>query len=437
VAVTSLSIVKLFVFNKPGGGGAVSESEGTSRTIANYQTLTRYPADQMYTTATSRPGRGILLDGGGPYFRPTEVRMRQLLFVLVAGTLAWPQQPIAIAPVPSDPHELVTGVVKVLDETDQRATVLGLIERARQNSDLHAPAGHPYDLKVSFEAAGDVLQTGPGQMEEIWLEPFKWRWTSTFGSYTDTRLMAGRMYDENPAFLPLRLQMVRGTVFWPIHTGPNELLRIAPGTWNGSPVMCVLSSFPRFQANKVTGRSWEESEFCIDTKSGLLQTYSVAPGIYAVYDYQNAIHFHASLLPKTITIYESGNVILIVHLDSIVDAGEPDPNLVTPTPKMASQGTGPVIAGQMHFLAPGGTSPVPTGGMIQPVIIHALLDPEGKVQEAEALQTSEPSLSSTALSLVKNSTFARQSEGRALQREAFIDVRFTPPPQPSPQGGQQ
>jgi hypothetical protein len=360
------------------------------------------------------------------------MRLRLLPFVLFAVTCALSQQ-LPIAPVPSDPHELVTGVVKVLDETDQRATVLGLIERARQNSDLHAPSGHPFDLKVSFDASGDVAQTGRGQMEEIWLETWKWRWTASLGSYTQTRLMNGRMYDENPTFLPLRLQMVRGAIFWPIHSGPNELLRIAPGTWNGSPVMCVLSSAPRWEAAKSNGRSWEESEFCIDTKSGLLQTYSVAPGLYAVYDYSNAPRFHSSLLPRTITFFEAGNVVLTIHLDRIADADQVDSKLFEPTPKMASQGTGPIIAGGFHWLAPGGASPS-VSGIIQPVIIHALLNQKGTVEEAEALQTTNPALTATALSIVKNGNYPPQQGGRALQREAFIDVRFTPPlPQ---QGGQ-
>ena len=359
--------------------------------------------------------------------------MRLSIFLLLVSSLAWSQQ-ATIAPVPADPHELVGGVVKTLDESDQRATVLGLIERARQNSDLHAPAGHSFDLKVSFDASGDVAQTGHGQMEEMWIEPYKWRWTASFGSYTQTRLMLGRMYDDNPSFLPLRLQMVRGAIFWPIHMGPRQLIRIAPGTWNGSPVMCVLSSMPRFEAAKSAGRSWEESEFCIDTRSGLLQTYSIAPGIYAVYDYQNPVRFHASLLPRTITIYESGNVVLSVKVDSLIDAVEVDPKLFIPSPKMAAQPSGPIIAGGYHLLVPGGAAPVPIKG-IQPVIIHALLNPEGKVEEAEALQTSDSALSAAALALVRNSTYAPQQQGRPLQREAFIDVRFTPPFAAQP-GGQ-
>ena len=269
--------------------------------------------------------------------------MRLLLLPLFfALTTASFSQQLPIAPVPSDLHELVTGVVKVLDETDQRATVLGLVERARQNSDLHAPSGHPFDLKVSFDASGDLPQTGHGKMEEIWLEVWKWRWTGNLGSYTQKRIMNGRLYDDNPSVMPLRLQMVRGAIFWPIHMGANELLRISPGTWNGSPVMCVLISQPRYQAAQFGGRSWEESEFCIDTKSGLLQTYSPAPGLYAVYDYENPVRFHTSVLPRTITFYGSGSSVLTIHLDSITDATHVDPKLLQPTAKMQSQAAGPL-----------------------------------------------------------------------------------------------
>lgn len=349
----------------------------------------------------------------------------QVFAVLLLSALSFSQQ-LPIAPVPSDPHELVSGTIKVLDETDQRATVLGLIERARQNNDLHAPAGHAFDLKVSFEAAGDVARTGKGQMEEIWLEPAKWRWTATFGSYTQTRLMNGAMYDENPSFLPLRLQMVRGTIFWPIHLGPNELLRIAPGTWNGSPVMCVLGSAPWFQASKASGRSWEESEFCIDTKSGLLQTYSIAPGLYAVYDYSTPVRFHTSVFPGTITMYESGKAVLTVYVDSLTDPDQPDPALFKPSQKMLSQATGPIVASGYRFIKAGGASPVAISA-IQPVVVHALLNRKGEVEEAEALQTSDATLSSAAVGIVKNAHFApQQQQGRDLQREAFIDVRFVP-----------
>jgi len=270
-----------------------------------------------------------------------------------------------------------------------------------------------------------VAQTGPGKMEEVFRDNGLWRWSAIFGSYTQTRIFSGgRIFDENPAMMPLRLQMLRGAIFWPIHTRPNELLRISAGTWNGSPVMCVLGS-PLTEVQNWPGRWWDETEFCVDTKSGLLQTYSVAPGLYVVYDYQNAVKFHASVLPRTITIYEGGNTVLTIHIDGIVDQLQPDPNLFVASAKAASGPSAPVIAGQFHYLAAGGESPVPIP-KIQPVIVHALLNPEGKVEEAEAL-TADATLGPAAVALVKNSTYPAQQQGRALQREAFIDVRYVPP----------
>lgn len=335
-------------------------------------------------------------------------------------------QTTSLAPVPSDPHELVTGVVKVLDESDQRATVLGLIERARQNSDLHAPGGHPYSMRAWFEASGNVAQTGPGWMEETWLSAQQWRWSASLGSYAQTRITThGRMFDENVGLMPIRLHMLRGAIFWPIHMGPGGLLRIAPAVWNNAPVMCVLAS-PFGTAAASSGRGWDESEFCIDTTTGLLQTYSVAPGIYVVYDYHDALHFHASTLPGKITIYEGANVALDIRVERLGDAAQVAPALFTPSAKAMAQSSGPTIAGQFHYVLAAGPAPLPLN-VVQPVIVHAVLDPEGKVAEAETLPTVNPTLSTAALELVRNSVYPPQQQGRPIQREAFIDVRYRPP----------
>jgi hypothetical protein len=349
-----------------------------------------------------------------------------LIPLMLLASLAFSQNP-PVAPVPTSPYELVTGPVKLLDETDQRASVLGLIERARQNSDLHAPGGHPYLLKVSFEASGNVPYTGSGQLEELWYAPGQWRWTTNLGSYVQSRIyVKGRIFDAITAPMPLRVQMVRENIFWPVIMRPGAALRISAGTWKGTPVLCVLGSRSFGDDASNPGRRWEETEFCMDTKSGLLQTYSVAPGIYAVYDYQDALHFHASILPRTISIYEDKNAVLQIRLDSITDAGPLDPKLFTPSPQM-SQGNGPMIAGTIRIPMAGGVSPVPAK-VIQPVIVHAGVNAEGKVQEVESLQTSDLALSAAAVALVKNATYRFPRFGPGSQQEIFVNVRFTPPP---------
>ena len=353
-----------------------------------------------------------------------------LLSLLLVASLSFAQN-IPVAPVPASPYELVTGPVKLLEESDQRASILGLIERARQNSDLHAPGGHPYVLKASFEAAGNVPNTGSGQLEEVWYSGTQWRWTTNFGSYVQTRIyLKGRTFDESAAAMPLRVHMVRGTIFWPIIMGPAAALRISAGTWKGAPVMCVLGSRSLGDDAANPGRRWEETEFCLDAKTGLLQTYSIAPGIYAVYNYNDAIHFHASTLPRTISIYEGSTAVLQIRLDSLTDAGPVDPKLFTPSPQML-QRNGFLMSGTFRYPMAGGVSPVPTNGVIQPIIVHASIS-DGKVEEVEPLQTSDPALSAAAVALVKNST--RGQEGAGSQREVFVNVRFLPPP--TAQGGQ-
>jgi hypothetical protein len=59
------------------------------------------------------------------------------------------------------------------------------------------------------------------------------------------------------------------------------------------------------------------------------------------------------------------------------------------------------------------------------VVVHASIDDQGKVIEAEALQNSDPGLSNAALSFVKSSTYPPRRLARGpVQTEAFINVEF-------------
>jgi hypothetical protein len=83
--------------------------------------------------------------------------------------------------------------------------------------------------------------------------------------------------------------------------------------------------------------------------------------------------------------------------------------------------SGPVLSYAMRF--PQVIHVAPGASIIQPVIVHALLGPDGKVLDAELVENSGAALSQSALDLVKRSTYVRANNGR-LQREAFINVQF-------------
>lgn len=355
--------------------------------------------------------------------------LRIVLFLLILSGFSFAQDSPKVAPLPYDPLELATGPTVVPDTPEQRTLVLNLLERARQNSAMHTPGTAPFSIKVSFNSTGgDSHNQGYGELEETWLNGQTWRWSARLGDYSQLRIFhEGTAYDDKPrGHMPLRLQMVRNSVFWPVvgNFAPS-LIRMATAKWEGTEVACILISRGGNDATATPGRRWEENEYCIDPKTGLLRIHSEAPGIYSVYDYNGGIQFHGRVLPRQTTIVEGGTSVLQIHLDSLEDANN-DPNQFVPTKKMLSHGPGAIMVGPFRFPELVAT-PAGYRGVIQPVIVHAILDQKGKVLEAEVVQTSDPALSAAALVVVWHSSYLpAQRQDRPLQREAFINVKFTP-----------
>ena len=343
----------------------------------------------------------------------------------------------SVAPLPSDPLELATGPTKVLDTPQLRAMVLGLLEQARQNNGMHTAGSAPFDLKVSFTSSGQNRYVGTGDLEETWMSGRVFRWTAHLGDYSIDRIFyRGHPFDEKSSGpLPLRVRMVRSAVFWPINGNfAPAYLRVATAKWDGDDVMCILRSRgPGDEEEEVEdadsvnnlGRKWGEREYCIDPKSGLLRTYSEAPGVYTVYDYNDVtIHFHGRGLARQISVVEGGTTVLKIHLDSIEDPHVTDANFFTPTAQMLASGPQEVVNGVLHLsqaaAAAGRT------GVVQPIVVIATINQKGKIEEAETPPNSDASLSEAAVSLVKHTTYAHPNEGVPYQRLAYINVKFVP-----------
>jgi hypothetical protein len=352
-----------------------------------------------------------------------------VIFVLLVSSLAFSQTAPKTAALPYDPLELATGPTIVPDTPQKREVLLNLLEHARQNNGMHAPGTPPFAMKVSFNSTGTSRYTGFGEIEETWMSGQTFRWSARLGDYSQLRIYHdGAAYDDKPRGpIPLRIQMVRQSVFWPV-TGrfSPALIRMATANWEGTEVACLLISGGGNDATATPGRRWEETEYCIDSKTGLLRTYSEAPGIYNVYDYSETFQFHGRTLARQISIVEDGATVLQIHLESLADAANSDPDQFVPTKKMLSRGPGDILVGPFRFpqfvAAPPGHR-----GVIEPVIVHAVLDKKGRVVEAEALQHSDSELSAAALAIVERSNYAKRDEGRPVQREAFINVQFVPP----------
>ncbi len=327
---------------------------------------------------------------------------------------------VTFVPVPPDPHELVTGAVSVAADT---TAALLLLERARQNAASHAPVMPPFRFDVSFIANGPSAYTGAGELTETWLSAGSWRWTAALGGYSLVRIDNGGLTveDKHVTEIPMRAQMLRNAIFWAIQAPQRDVqIRTAAVAWNGKQVTCLLISKVIGPSAQTQSRLWEETEFCIDPVSGLLQIHSIAPGTYVVYGYSRDLQFHGRVMPDRITIYEAGVQVVDAYFN-ITDAGTVDQALLTPTPEMIANG--PVLETMLPTRFPVNVpSPLPSK-TIQLVMVHAEVDPTGNVLEEELSAASDPALAQPALDLVKKMNLPHTA---FAQRQEYINVRFHP-----------
>jgi hypothetical protein len=323
---------------------------------------------------------------------------------------------IPFAPVPADPLEMATAGIVVPATPDQRLAAQQIIVKARDQYKLHA--GSPFDLKLTFNATGQSAYEGPGALEELWLGMNGSRWTAQIGNYTQTRVTGtmGLIYDDKPtAQIPMRLQQLREAVFSPIYANPQTaFIRTTTATWSNENLTCVLMTRGSMESPTLQQRRWSETEWCVNTQSGLLRIASEAPGVFTVYDYTDSIRYHDLTLPRNITVTENGNKVLDIRIDSVTEPASLDRNQLATTPSMKAGG--PVLREPLHHR--------PT--IVRPVVVHAVFGADGKAVETEIADSSDPTLNGEALSFVKGYKYSIPTPPGAVpeQSQVYLTVRF-------------
>ena len=135
-------------------------------------------------------------------------------------------------------------------------------------------------------------------------------------------------------------------------------------------------------------------------------------------------------MANDVSIYEAGHRVMQIHVDGIEDASSVKPESLQPTPQLMAKGPSfglsfpmkfPLFVGSGQAMQPTtipGQASQPT--TIQSVFVHATIDREGKVIEAEALQSSNPELAEKAIETVRS----RNQGSSGTQREVYINVEF-------------
>lgn len=299
--------------------------------------------------------------------------------------------------------ELITGEAQQAQDAQQRIAAIGLLEKAHSLSNVRA---QPYDLKTSFIAYGGLASDGNWMLEDT-ARGRQYRWTATGPNYSIVNLYPERsangLYSNQASgVLPLRLLQVRSAIFFVYPTpGPQASIRTATGFLNGEPQNCVLVVIGAGSRTFTGTRNWEESEYCADSKTGLLTQYSPAPGVFVRYDYSSGIRFHNAFIPTAFSISENGKVVAEAKTVSVTE-----PPAVT-DPMFDTAGLTPVGAGRA--MNPGANFPImlPAPGQsfantnatpaIQVVSLHGDITGDGRLSEVEILASTDPSLNQAAL----------------------------------------
>jgi TonB family protein len=366
--------------------------------------------------------------------------------------LAWAQSPAGVlgglgsgrivqraplAPVPSDPLELVPSGAHLVQTADERGAVIALLNRARELSNVRA---QPYDLKTTFNVFLSGAANGAWHLEDTSPVRDSYRWTAQGSAYSAVYLYKNDILhsDQRGGAIPLRLIQVREAIFftYPIVTKETQL-RAANGYLNGVELKCVLVQQRPQPPGQIaeSGRGWDEFEYCVDPKSGQLITYSRAPGLYVHYDYANALHFHKQILPGAFTISVARQSVIEARTAGVSDPASPNGTQFEPG-NLPQLGVGSVMTAPVGAFM--GLS-VPAGGasnsqtVRDEVTVDGELWPDGHVSDPEILASTNDALNQSALNRAsqwRQPGFPQNQPGTTPQTRQII-FRFTAtPPQP-------
>jgi hypothetical protein len=331
--------------------------------------------------------------------------------------------------IPADPLELASGTAEPVQDVSQRAAILKLLAEARARFNVRAYA---YDLKTSFNALGSSSSDGSWQLEDSSPGRAIYRWTAQGPSYSAINLfLNGVLYSNQPATaMPLRLAQVRGAIFWVFPLGgPQASLRTAAGSLNGASLNCILISRGARTGREPGARHWGESEYCIDPASGVLVTYSPVPGLYVLYDYSAAIHFHDRVIPGKFTITEKGQPVIEAQVLGVSDAQASD-HASFGAAGLSAVGVGPLSTPAWHLTRTIFTSTPNANAALQIVVIHGMLSAARRLTDLEVVSSSNPGLVQAALDQAaqwQNWQPEEQPGATPQSHEVFFTMMFAGP----------
>ena len=334
-------------------------------------------------------------------------------------------------PIPVDPLELVNSA-QTAPDAQQRLAAIDLLNKAHDRSNVRARA---YDLKTTFQTYGGGASDGTWMLQDTSPAPRMYRWAAQGPGYSSINYYPdstqGMLYSNQPAsVLPLRLMQVRDAIFFTYQIpGPQASVRTATASLNGAQQNCVLVVIGAGNRSFSGGRNWEESEYCVDARTGLLSTWSPAPGLFVQYDYSGAMSFHGRTIPGGFTITQGGQKIIEAKTVSIGDPPKADDAMFS-TNGLSAISVGREMAPPVIFRSvmpvPGQRFPLSNEkAVMQVVLVHGTVKDDGHLGESEILASTDSSLNQIALQQAGTVSPRTSAAGQPGVTQPSHEVFFT------------
>lgn len=359
------------------------------------------------------------------------ISSRQICLIAAAALPLLAQTSLAEALPPADASDIVHGDIQTADSVETRTQALDLLQRARYSYTLRS-AAVAYELKTSFtvNSGGATQFDGAWQMEDTYDPAQGLHWTASNGNaYSITEITSkGRSFvDSTLNYIPLRLHEARAALFGPIPSPEavqNDTIRTAPAVYQGVAVTCVLLSPLGPSTANTAGRSWEETEECIDPQTGLLMLHSLVPGHYDGYDYSDAPQLAGHIFPRKVTITEAGKAVSEISVDTLEPISAGHASLFVPTAQMKEHGRATLLAGAQKIAIAVPLDTQASGAMAHVICVFGLLTASGDFIDLHSLQPADP-YSQAALQAAKQMTFRippRPGQLKAPPQQHFVFV---------------
>jgi TonB family protein len=287
---------------------------------------------------------------------------------------------------------------------DVQKTADGMLDRARQLSDIRSPNAPGFRLNATFSFIGRDLETSTGTYSEVWMSTSEWRRETTVGNIR-------------------RIEIGGPTRRWLVDTSkdfPDEAARISSLLQMFPPPSAATFEFESFTApdaatqcavTKAAGEKHARHAFCFDTDKHVL-VESVAPEAVGVRiadyscSYSRFEKFGDYWFPREMVCFLDGHRKMELKVLELLSAPASDAALFTPPPGAVEIGNcsqnavPPKAITTPNPMFPLGTRDRPTS-----VVLWVVVDIQGKPQEVKVSRSGGKQLDESALSVIRGWRF--------------------------------